>query len=80
MRTLLAVEEVLRESGEPMSRNQVLRRLADRSRSTTRQKLNVVLGYLGAHGMTAEASRGVQWVASRDPRLLDAIRSGVRVR
>jgi len=78
--TVLVVEHVLRTRGEPVSRNEILRRLAARSRSTTRQKLNAVLRYLEAHGLVAEGSKGVQWVASHNPRLLAAIAASVRVR
>ena len=78
--TLSTVERVLRESGEPMSRNEILRRLTGLSRSTTRQKLNAILRYLDSHGLVAEASRGVQWVSYRNPKILAAIQAGTRVR
>ena len=78
--TISSVEQVLRETGEPMSRNAILGRLAERSRSTTRQKLNAILRYLDSHGLVAEGSRGVQWVSNRSPKLLAAIQSATRVR
>ena len=78
--TVLAVETILRGNGEPLSRNEILRRLANRSRSLTRQKLNTILRYLESHGLTGEASRGVQWIANRDLKVLAAIAAGVRVR
>ncbi len=76
---VVAVESVLHEAGEPISRNEILRRLDERGRSTTRQKLNTVLKYLDSHGLIGEGSKGIQWIANRDIRIHAAIASGLRV-
>ncbi len=78
--TVIAVEHVLRADGGPLSRNEILRRLSADGRSTTRQKLNAVLAYLGSHGLTREGSKGVQWIAHRSPKLHAVVAAGERVR
>jgi len=78
--TVVAVEQVLRIDGGPLSRNEILRRLSASAHSTTRQKLNAVLAYLESHGLTGEGSKGVQWIANRNPKLIAAIVAGERVR
>ncbi len=79
LRTVIAVERVLRTDGGPLSRNEILRRLSADGRSTTRQKLNAVLAYLESHDLTDEGSKGVQWIAHGSPRLLAVIAAGERV-
>jgi len=78
--TVIAVEHVLRTDAGPLSRNELLRRLSADGRSTTRQKLNAVLAYLGSHGLTGEGSKGLQWIAPRSPRLVAVVATGERVR
>lgn len=72
LRTVERVESLLREAEEPVSRNQLLHRLAEAEHSTTRQRLNRVLSYLFEHEMIVEGSKGIQWTHATSESLLRA--------
>lgn len=75
LRTIELVRAALKSAEKPVSRNELLRQLADWGHSTTRQSLNAALGFLGADGSIAEGSKGLVWVTAANGSLLEAIRS-----
>lgn len=77
--TLELIRSALRNAGGPVSRNQLLERLASWGHSTTRQSLNAAIGFLAQDGSIAEGSKGLIWVPEASGTLLDAIRSGKRL-
>ena len=79
LRTIEYVLAALRTAEGPVSRNGLLATLATWGHSTTRQNLNVALGFLGGQGMVAEGTKGLLWVPEASPELLEAIRKGPRL-
>lgn len=77
--TLELIRNALRTASGPVSRNQLLERLASWGHSTTRQSLNAAIGFLAQDGSIAEGSKGLMWVPEASGALLDAIRKGNRL-
>lgn len=77
LKTVLQVENVLEEAGEPLSRNEIKRRLPT---EIMHQTLAVILDYLEASGKIAEGSKGVSWIYNDNPKFLKMVKEAVRVR
>jgi len=77
LKTVLLIEKVLQEAGEPLSRNEIKRRLPV---GIMHQTLAVILEYLEASGKISEGSKGVLWIYNDNPKFLQMIRRAVRVR
>ena len=60
LKTVLAVEDVLRSDKGFLSREEVKRRLPTK---VMHQTLNVVLSYLEERGMVADLKQGLLWIA-----------------
>jgi hypothetical protein len=73
------VRAILRDSEEPVSRNDILHTLARWSHSMSRQSLNAALKFLAADGSVAEGSRGLIWVPEASPPLAEEIRKNRRL-
>ncbi|MFH0971765.1 MAG: hypothetical protein V1835_04325 [Candidatus Micrarchaeota archaeon] len=58
LKTVLAVEEVLREAKEPLSRYAITKRLGNK---VMRQTLDVTLNYLANRGMAMDTEKGIIW-------------------
>lgn len=76
LRTVERVRRVLERSRIPMSRNQLLRRLAESGHATTRQRLNRALSFFLDLGLAVEGSKGVQWTHSESEDLRRAVATG----
>ena len=72
--TVLAVEKVVRESGEPLSKNELKRRLGA---GIMHQTLNVVIDYLEDRGLVYVSSKGVLWIYNPNKKLRNAINDGI---
>lgn len=77
--TLEYIRSALRSANGPVSRNQLLERLAGWGHSTTRQSLNAAIGFLAQDGSVAEGSKGLVWVPAASGPILDAIQRGDRL-
>ena len=73
------VRAALVAAAEPISRNQVLRVLAEWNHATTRRTLNAVLAFFSAHGLVEEGPRGVLWLPSATAAMVEAFRAGRRL-
>lgn len=73
------VRAIFKESEIPISRNRVLRVLADWGHSMTRQSLNSIIDFLGSEGAITEGSKGLIWVPNATGDLADAIDKGRRL-
>jgi len=73
------VRAIFKEAEIPVSRNQVLRVLANWGHSMTRQSLNSIIDFLGAEGAIAEGSKGLIWVPNATGKLAEAIDKGRRL-
>jgi len=72
--TVLAVEKVLRESGVPLSKNEIKRRLGA---GIMHQTLNVVIDYLEERGLVYVGPKGVLWIYNPNKKLKKAINDGI---
>lgn len=75
--TVHEVEAILRKADEPISINEIKRRM--RAKSVQHSAVRMALDHLARFGVVAEGSKGVIWVPSASPQLLEAIRAGKRL-
>ncbi len=61
--TVLNVENLIRNAKEPVSRNEIDRRL---SKQIMRQTLNLILRYLEQSGKIAILKEGIIWIYNED--------------
>jgi hypothetical protein len=77
LKTVLAVEEVLKKADLPLTREEIKKRLETK---IMHQTLNVILEYMEERGMVLDGRKGVLWVYDNNhPRLLKAERNGLEV-
>ena len=79
LETIEYIRAALRRADGPISRNSILRILAEWGHSTTRQSLNSVLEFMGSDGNVAEGSKGLIWVPEASPSLIEAILAARRL-
>ena len=58
LKTILAIEEVVKKANNPVSRNQILARLQT---GVMRSTLNLALDYMEKRGMVFETKKGFIW-------------------
>lgn len=76
LKTVLMVEELLKKADEPLSKNEVMRRMP---KKTIRQTLNVILNYLEHSGKILSGDKGIVWTFNPNKRLAKAISRGLEV-
>ena len=76
LRTVLMVEDTLRNANKPMTREQLKKILPTQ---VMHQTLNVVLKYLEESGKILDGRKGIVWIYNPSPKLDKAIREGVSV-
>jgi len=76
LRTVLAVEKVLRNAELAISREEIKRRLPMK---IMHQTLNLVLGYLEERNMIVDGRKGVLWIWNDNPKMKEALDAGVEV-
>lgn len=76
LRTVERVRRILERSRIPLSRNQILRQLAESGHGTTRQRLNRALAFFTDLGLAVDGSKGVQWTHSESESLRRAVVTG----
>ena len=76
LKTVMAIEEVIKNSEKAVSRNGILRKLRT---SVMRSTLNVALGYLEKRGMVLETRNGYIWSFNPNPGLAIAEQAGLEV-
>lgn len=75
LRTVTAVEDVIKTSDLAVSRTEILKRLENK---TMRSTLNLILQYLKERGLVLETEKGFIW-AKPSPKLLKAEEHGLEV-
>ncbi len=73
LKTVLAVEKVLKEADLVISREELKRRL---STGIMHQTLNLILKYFEERGMILDGEKGVLWIYNPSPKLQKAISKG----
>lgn len=76
LKTMLAIEEVVRKANTPVSRNQILARLQT---GVMRSTLNLVLDYMEKRGMVLETKKGFIWTFNPSKKLEKAEEEGLQV-
>ena len=76
--TILNVEKVIKRSKDPLSKNEIDRRL---NKQIMRQTLNLILEYLEDSGKIAILKEGIIWIYHEDvsDKLRERIKKGARV-
>jgi len=76
LKTVMAIEDVVRGAETAVSRNRILESLQT---SVMRSTLNVALDYLEKRGMVLETKNGFVWTFNQSARLVEAERHGREV-
>jgi len=76
--TILNVEKILKNAGEPISKNEIDRRL---TKKIMRPTLNLILDYLQEAGKIAILDQGVLWIFHEDvsPKLRKKLEKAVTI-
>ncbi len=76
LKTVLMVEDVLKNSNKLLSREQLKKQLPTK---VMHQTLNVILGYLEDSGKILDGRKGILWIKNSSPKLDSAINEGVEL-
>ena len=76
LKTVLMVEDVLKNSGEPIKRTEIKKRL---KKKMMHQTLNQVLDYLEDRNMIIDHHKGVLWTHNPNKGLKKAIEVGLKI-
>ncbi len=76
LKTVLMVEEVLKEAELAISREELKKRLPTQ---VMHQTLNVVLEYLEERGLIIDGHKGILWTHNDSPKLREAIVRGTEL-
>ena len=76
LKTVLMVEEVLKNANDLMTREELKRRLPTK---VMHQTLNVVLKYLEDSGKIIDGRKGILWIHNPSKKLDKAIKEGVEL-
>ncbi len=77
LKTVLMVENVLKEAEEPLSKNEIKRRLPAK---VMHQTLNIILEYLEASGKIMSGSKGIIWIFNENPKFKKMLERSVLVK
>jgi hypothetical protein len=76
LRTVLMVEEALKKTNSPISREQLKLKIP---RKIMHQTLNVILEYLEDSGKIIDGRRGIVWIYNPSTKLAEAMSKGMEV-
>lgn len=76
LKTILKVEKVLQKADEPISKNEIMRRLP---KKVMRQTLNAIIDYLEESGKILNGKNGVLWTFNENPKFKKLLRDSVEV-
>lgn len=76
LKTVLMVEEALKEAELAISREELKKRLPTQ---VMHQTLNVVLEYLEERGLIIDGHKGILWTHNDSPKLKEAITRGTEL-
>lgn len=76
LKTVLAIEEVVKKANNPLSRNQILARLQT---GLMRSTLNLALDYMEKRGLVLETKKGFIWTFNPSKKLEKAEAEGLEV-
>jgi len=70
------VEEILQDANEPLTREELKRRLP---KKIMHQTLNIILEYLERSGKIIDGRKGIVWIYNESPKIKMAIEKGIEV-
>jgi hypothetical protein len=76
LKTVLMVEETLKEAKELMNREELKKKLPTQ---IMHQTLNIVIKYLEDSGKVIDGRKGILWIYNPSPKLEKAINEGVEL-
>jgi len=76
LKTVLMVEEALKNAQLTMTREQLKKKLP---KKVMHQTLNIVLDYLERSGKIMDGRKGLLWIYNPSPKLKKAIKEGIEV-
>ncbi|MBD3249108.1 hypothetical protein GF336_03620 [Candidatus Woesearchaeota archaeon] len=76
LKTVLMVEDALKDANELMTREQLKKKLPVK---IMHQTLNVILKYLEDSGKIIDGRKGILWIYNPSPKLDKAIKEGVEL-
>ncbi|MFA5992965.1 MAG: hypothetical protein WC796_04635 [Candidatus Pacearchaeota archaeon] len=76
LKTVLMVENIIKESETAISREELKRRLPVK---IMHQTLNFILLYLEEKGMIIDSHKGILWIYNTNPKLKKAIQEGTEI-
>ena len=76
LRTVLAVEKVLKDADLVINREEIKRRLPMK---LMHQTLNVILKYLEERNIILDGNKGILWIKNDSPKLREAIKKGTEI-
>ncbi|MBN2067558.1 MAG: hypothetical protein JW744_03760 [Candidatus Diapherotrites archaeon] len=76
LKTVLMVENILKEAKEPLSRYEIMKRSDNK---VMRQTLNTILAYLEKRGMVLDSEKGVIWTYTPPSKMKKWLRESVEV-
>jgi len=76
LKTIMAIEDVVRNADAAVSRNQILTKLENK---VMRSTLNVALNYLEKRGLVLETKNGFVWTFNPNKKLAKAEEQGLEV-
>lgn len=77
LKTMMAIENAVKDADEPISRSQILVKLENR---VMRPTLNVALDYLEKRGMVLETKDGFIWTFNPSKKLAAAEKDGLEIK
>ncbi len=76
LKTVLMVEETLKEAKEPLSRYEIMKRS---DKKIMRQTLNTILAYLEKRGMVLDSEKGIIWTYTPPTKMKKWLKDSVEV-
>ena len=76
LKTVLMVENILKNADESMNRQQIKRKLPTK---VMHQTLNIILGYLEDSGKIIDGRKGIVWIHNPSKKLDKAMQEGVEL-
>ncbi len=76
LKTVLLVENVLRDAKEPLTRYEILKRMNNK---LMRQSLNIIIQYLVERNMVIDSDKGVFWVYTPKKKLVEWLKDSVEL-
>lgn len=76
LKTVLAVEDVLKNAELPLNKEEIKRRLPVK---IMHQTLNLILNYLENRGMILQGEKGVLWIYCPSEKLNKRIKQGIEL-